>query len=107
MSRARRRRSRTSPTGSWSWLPAVPALHHRRHVAPAGDGVPVGRGRLTAALTTLLSAFVGFGVLTLVVQQGYLFGLTGLDMTGPIETFVPPIAFAILFGLSMDYWCSS
>jgi RND superfamily putative drug exporter len=29
--------------------------------------------------------------------------LTGLDRTGPIETFVPPIAFAILFGLSMDY----
>jgi RND superfamily putative drug exporter len=58
---------------------------------------------LTAAVTTLLSAFVGFGVLTLVVQEGYLMGLTGLDRTGPIETFVPPIAFAILFGLSMDY----
>jgi RND superfamily putative drug exporter len=58
---------------------------------------------LTAAVTTLLSAFVGFGVLTLVVQEGHLLGLTGLDRTGPIETFVPPIAFAILFGLSMDY----
>jgi putative drug exporter of the RND superfamily len=57
----------------------------------------------TAAITTLLSAFVGFGVLTLVVQEGHLLGLTGLDRTGPIETFVPPIAFAILFGLSMDY----
>jgi putative drug exporter of the RND superfamily len=57
----------------------------------------------TAAITTILSAFVGFGVLTLVVQEGYLLGLTGLDQTGPIETFVPPIAFAILFGLSMDY----
>ena len=57
----------------------------------------------TAAITTILSAFVGFGVLTLVVQEGYLLGLTGLDRTGPIETFVPPIAFAILFGLSMDY----
>jgi putative drug exporter of the RND superfamily len=58
---------------------------------------------LTAAITTILSAFVAFGVLTLVVQEGYLMGLTGLDRTGPIETFVPPIAFAILFGLSMDY----
>jgi RND superfamily putative drug exporter len=58
---------------------------------------------LTAAITTLLSAFAGFGVLTLVVQEGHLLGLTGLDRTGPIETFVPPIAFAILFGLSMDY----
>jgi RND superfamily putative drug exporter len=58
---------------------------------------------LTAAVTTVLSAFVGFGVLTLVVQEGHLLGLTGLDRTGPIETFVPPIAFAIVFGLSMDY----
>jgi RND superfamily putative drug exporter len=58
---------------------------------------------LTAAITTIMSAFVGFGVLTLVVQEGHLLGLTGLDRTGPIETFVPPIAFAILFGLSMDY----
>ncbi len=57
----------------------------------------------TAAVTTILSAFVGFGVLTLVVQEGHLLGLTGLDQTGPIETFVPPITFAILFGLSMDY----
>jgi len=57
----------------------------------------------TAAVTTIMSAFVGFGVLGLVVQQGHLLGLTGLDRTGPIETFVPPIAFAILFGLSMDY----
>jgi RND superfamily putative drug exporter len=58
---------------------------------------------LTAAVATLLSAFVGFGVLTLVIQEGYLLSLTGLDRTGPIETFVPPIAFAILFGLFMDY----
>src|SRR4051812_19365319 len=58
---------------------------------------------LTAAVTTILSAFIAFGVLTLVVQEGHLLSLTGLDTTGPIETFVPPIAFAILFGLSMDY----
>ena len=57
----------------------------------------------TAAVTTILSAFVGFGVLTLVVQEGQLLALTGLDRTGPIESFIPPIAFAILFGLSMDY----
>jgi putative drug exporter of the RND superfamily len=58
---------------------------------------------LAAAIGTILSAFIGFGVLTLVVQEGHLLGLVGLDRTGPIETFVPPIAFAILFGLSMDY----
>jgi RND superfamily putative drug exporter len=56
-----------------------------------------------AALTTLLSALVGFGVLTFVIQDGHGMGLIGLDRTGPIESFVPPIAFAILFGLSMDY----
>ena len=58
---------------------------------------------LKAALTTLMSALVGFGVLTLVVQLGHGMGIIGLDRTGPIESFVPPIAFAILFGLSMDY----
>jgi len=58
---------------------------------------------LTAAVTTILSAFVGFGVLTLVFQEGHLLGVMGLDRTGPIESFIPPIAFAILFGLSMDY----
>jgi RND superfamily putative drug exporter len=58
---------------------------------------------LTAAIATILSAFIGFGVLTLVVQEGHFASLSGLDRTGPIETFVPPIAFAILFGLSMDY----
>jgi RND superfamily putative drug exporter len=58
---------------------------------------------LTAAVTTILSAFVGFGVLTLVFQEGYVLDVMGLDRTGPIESFIPPIAFAILFGLSMDY----
>jgi putative drug exporter of the RND superfamily len=56
-----------------------------------------------AALTTLASAVVGFGALTFVIQLGHGMGVIGLDRTGPIESFVPPIAFAILFGLSMDY----
>ncbi|HEY0389229.1 MAG TPA: MMPL family transporter [Gaiellales bacterium] len=58
---------------------------------------------IKAAVTTLTSALVGFGALTLIVQLGHGMGLIGLDRTGPIESFVPPIAFAILFGLSMDY----
>ena len=58
---------------------------------------------LKAALTTLLSALVGFGMLTLIVQLGYGMGVVGLDRTGPIESFVPPITFAILFGLATDY----
>jgi putative drug exporter of the RND superfamily len=56
-----------------------------------------------ASITTLASALVGFGALTLTVQLGHGLGVLGLDRTGPIESFVPPIAFAILFGLSMDY----
>src|SRR4029079_10140532 len=58
---------------------------------------------LKAALSTLLSALVGFGMLTLIVQLGHGMGVVGLDRTGPIESFVPPIAFAILFGLATDY----
>jgi RND superfamily putative drug exporter len=58
---------------------------------------------LKAALTTLLSALVGFGMLVLIVQLGHGMGFVGLDRTGPIESFVPPITFAILFGLSTDY----
>ncbi len=56
-----------------------------------------------AALTTLLSALFAFGVLVLVFQEGVGLGLVGLDQTGPIESFLPIIVFAILFGLSMDY----
>ncbi|MCB0873245.1 MAG: MMPL family transporter [Thermoleophilia bacterium] len=58
---------------------------------------------IKASLTTLLSATVGFGVLVFVMQQGNFLNLVGLDRTGPIESFLPPIAFAIVFGLSMDY----
>ena len=58
---------------------------------------------LKAALTTLVSALVGFGAITWIVQLGHGMSFIGLDKTGPIESFVPPIAFAILFGLSMDY----
>jgi RND superfamily putative drug exporter len=58
---------------------------------------------LKAALTTLTSALAAFGVLILVFQHGVGSGLIGLDRTAPIESFLPPIVFAILFGLSMDY----
>ena len=44
---------------------------------------------LKAALTTLVSALVGFGALTFIVQLGHGMGLIGLDRTGPIESFVP------------------
>jgi putative drug exporter of the RND superfamily len=56
-----------------------------------------------AALATLGSALASFGALILVFQHGYGLGLIGLDRTAPIESFLPVIVFAILFGLSMDY----
>ena len=31
------------------------------------------------------------------------FNLIGLDNTGPTASYLPPIVFSILFGLSMDY----
>jgi RND superfamily putative drug exporter len=56
-----------------------------------------------AALTTLLSALAAFGVLVAVFQHGWGASLLGVDSTGPIESFLPVIVFAILFGLSTDY----
>jgi len=58
---------------------------------------------IKASITTLMSAFAAFGVLIAVFQFGWGNEFVGLDTTGPIETFLPPIVFAILFGLSMDY----
>ena len=58
---------------------------------------------IKAALTTILSCAAAFGILTLVFQEGYGAGLIGLDKTGPIESFLPVIVFALIFGLSMDY----
>ncbi len=81
----------------------LPALHHRGHVDRARDGIQIDRGLrdggghdAALGLRRLRRARAGRA-------GGHLLGLTGLDQTGPIETFVPPIAFAILFGLSMDY----
>ena len=58
---------------------------------------------IKASITTLMSAFAAFGILIAVFQWGWLNNLIGLDRTGPIESFLPVIVFAILFGLSMDY----
>ena len=55
-----------------------------------------------AALMNLLSIGAALGVVTLVFQDGFLAGLLGVG-TGPIESFVPVMLFAIVFGLSMDY----
>ena len=56
-----------------------------------------------AAVMNLLSIGAALGLVTLVFQHGYDGGLLGSDRPGPIESFVPVMMFAILFGLSMDY----
>ena len=58
---------------------------------------------IKAALMILLSLGVGFGVVTAVFQWGWLGGLLGVGSTGPVESFLPMMLFAIIFGLSMDY----
>ena len=58
---------------------------------------------IKAALMILLSLGVGFGVVTAVFQWGWLGELLGVGSTGPVESFMPMMLFAIVFGLSMDY----
>ena len=58
---------------------------------------------LTAAVMNLLSIGAAFGILIAVYQHGWLGELFGVNRPGPIETFIPVMMFAILFGLSMDY----
>jgi RND superfamily putative drug exporter len=55
-----------------------------------------------AGVFNLLSITGAFGVVTLIFQDGNLAGLFG-DATGPIESFLPIMVFAVVFGLSMDY----
>jgi RND superfamily putative drug exporter len=57
----------------------------------------------TAAVMNLLSVGAAYGVLVAVFQKGWGAGLLGIEKTGPIETYLPMILFAILFGLSTDY----
>jgi RND superfamily putative drug exporter len=58
---------------------------------------------LLAAVMNLLSIGAAFGILVAVYQWGDLDRLFGISRTGPVESFIPVMLFAILFGLSMDY----
>ncbi|MGI8558077.1 MAG: MMPL family transporter [Solirubrobacteraceae bacterium] len=57
---------------------------------------------IKAAAMNLLSIGAALGFITLIFQDGHGAGLLGIG-TGPIESFVPVLMFAIVFGLSMDY----
>ena len=57
---------------------------------------------LKAVVMNLLSIGAAYGVTVALVQWAWLGDLTGLSPS-PIETFIPMMFFAIVFGLSMDY----
>jgi putative drug exporter of the RND superfamily len=57
---------------------------------------------LQAAVMNLLSIGAALGVTVAIFQYGWLGGLFGVE-GGPIESWLPVILFAIVFGLSMDY----
>jgi RND superfamily putative drug exporter len=58
---------------------------------------------LKAVVMNLLSIGAAYGALVAVFQWGWGKGLLGVGKAGPIESFLPMMLFAILFGLSMDY----
>jgi putative drug exporter of the RND superfamily len=57
---------------------------------------------LQAAVMNLLSIGASLGVIVAIFQWGWLGSLMGVHK-GPIESFIPVMLFAIVFGLSMDY----
>jgi RND superfamily putative drug exporter len=57
---------------------------------------------LQAAVMNLLSIGASLGVIVAIFQWGWFGGLFSVQQ-GPIESFIPVMLFAIVFGLSMDY----
>ena len=58
---------------------------------------------LKAVLGFVLTLLATLGFTTLVMQQGFLGGLFGVDNTGPVLAFLPVIVIGLLFGLAIDY----
>ncbi|NNJ63684.1 MAG: MMPL family transporter [Dactylosporangium sp.] len=56
-----------------------------------------------AIFMNLLTSGAAFGVAVLVFQDGHGAGLFGAERTGFIQVILPLFAFALVFGLSMDY----
>ncbi len=56
-----------------------------------------------AACMNLISIAAAYGVVTVVFEWGWGAGLIGLEGPVAIESYVPMMMFAVLFGLSMDY----
>jgi RND superfamily putative drug exporter len=58
---------------------------------------------IKAALGFLLTVGATFGITVAIFQQGHLAGLVGVDVPGPLVSFLPILLIGILFGLAMDY----
>ena len=58
---------------------------------------------LKAIVMNLLSVGAAYGLLVWVFQQGHGAGLLDASTDGTIQAWLPIVAFAILFGISMDY----
>ncbi|MGO9083502.1 MAG: MMPL family transporter [Streptosporangiaceae bacterium] len=58
---------------------------------------------LKAAVLNLMSIGAAYGVVVAVFQWGWGGTLLGVSEPVPIESYVPMMMFAIVFGLSMDY----
>jgi RND superfamily putative drug exporter len=58
---------------------------------------------IQAAILNLLSIGAAYGVLVAVFQWGWGSSALGVSEKVPIESYVPMMMFAIVFGLSMDY----
>ncbi len=57
---------------------------------------------LKAVIMNLLSIGAAYGVIVALFQWGWLSDLTDVQ-PGPIESWIPMMLFAVVFGLSMDY----
>lgn len=58
---------------------------------------------LKAIITTMLSLGASYGILTLIIQMGYLHHLLHFEPQGMLDISLLIIIFCALFGISMDY----
>jgi RND superfamily putative drug exporter len=58
---------------------------------------------LKAVLMNLLSVGAAYGVVVAIFQYGWLDGFLGFQGNGYVDTLIPPLILAVVFGLSMDY----
>jgi uncharacterized membrane protein YdfJ with MMPL/SSD domain len=58
---------------------------------------------LKAIVMNLFTVGAAYGVLVMVFQWGWLSDIFGLHGEGHIDTLIPPLILAVVFGLSMDY----